>query len=92
MTRTEYLILLATSVILVLLTSVNFLVQTQTQKANTLAVRYENALNKVKQADSVLQQLVIRVAQGSDRDPRLRDILVRHKLSIVNNGQQGRSQ
>ena len=85
MTRTQYLILIITSVTLVVVTVANLFVQRSIQQANNLAMQQQAYINNTRQADSTLQQLVIRIAQGSDRDPRLRDILSKRGLKATLN-------
>ncbi len=85
MTKTKYTILMATSITLVVLTVINFLIQIQTQRLNNLAMQQQAYINSARQADGTLQQLVIRVAAGSDKDARLRDLLAKHGLKATLN-------
>ncbi len=85
MTRTQFLILIVTSITLVVVTVANLLVQRSIQQANNLAMQQQAYINNTRQADSTLQQLVIRIAQASDRDPRLRDILAKRGLKATLN-------
>lgn len=85
MTRTQFLILMVTSVTLVVVTVANLFVQRSIQQANNLAMQQQAYINNTRQADSTLQQLVIRIAQGSDHDPRLRDILSKRGLKATLN-------
>jgi len=90
MTKTQYLILVATSVTLVVLGIINFVLQVKTQQENNLALQYQSYINNAHQGDSTLQQLVVRIAQGSDKDARLRDILAKHglKATLTIDGQE----
>ena len=77
--------MLVTSVTLVVVTVANLFVQRSIQQANNVAMQQQAYINNTRQADSTLQQLVIRIAQGSDRDPRLRDILAKRGLKATLN-------
>ena len=85
MTRTQYITLIVTSITLVVVTVLNLYLQHGIQRANNIAMQQQAYINNSRQVDGTLQQLVIRIAQGSDRDPRLRDILAKRGLKATLN-------
>ncbi len=85
MSKNQYIILMVTSVGLGHADHYQSVVQHQSQVANSVAMQQQAYINNAKQVDGTLQQLVIRIAQGSDKDSRLRDILANHGLKATLN-------
>ena len=85
MTKRQYLILLGASLTLVILTGVNGYLQFHDQKLNNVAQRLQNYIIQSRQIDTPLQNLVTRMATDSEKEPRLKDILVKRGVKATLN-------
>ena len=85
MTKRQYIILLVTSLTLVILTGINGYLQFHDQKLATAAQRLQNYILQARQIDTPLQNLVTRMATDSDKEPRLKDILVKRGVKATLN-------
>jgi hypothetical protein len=85
MTKRQFLILLITSLTLVVLTGINFYLQVQTQRLNYTAQQLQNIIIQARQTDGPLQNLATRIANDSEKEPRLKEILAKRGVKATLN-------
>jgi hypothetical protein len=74
--------------LLALLIFVNISLSVRNQNSGERVSKLQQKMTEGRQKENVLRQLTVRIAQGSESDPQLRDILVRRELkaSLMVNG------
>ena len=83
MNKLQFWILNATSLLLVTLLLGHFFTVQQNDRLKLQVVRNQATIENNRQSEIVLDQLAKRIARGSDIDPRLTNILVKHSLAVT---------
>lgn len=83
MNKREFWILNIASLMLVtLLLSHLFFARYNARVSNALA-QEQSAINTANNLRTILNQLSLRIAKGSETDPNLRNVLVKHGLNVT---------
>ena len=83
MTRLQLLVLKITSAALVVVLLGHFTFTRWNTARRGAITRDQVLINNARQVEPVLDQLARRIAKGSDTEPRLKNILVRHRLNVT---------
>jgi type II secretory pathway component PulJ len=83
MNRTQFIALNVIALVLTMLIVVNLVLARENRAMGDRIQQYQAAVTVGRQAEAILRQLTVRVAQGSDRDPELRKLLQRYDLKAV---------
>lgn len=90
MTKTQSLILNTISVALAVLVLGNVFVANRNQKLNQQLAEQQIEINNAQQAKAIFDRLTARIAQGSETDTKLHDLMVKFGLKITLAGADGK--
>ena len=85
MSRWQFHILNLTSLALVILFGVQFWLGRKVQTMNNQIMQAQAVVNEAQQLEPILRKMSMRIAQASDREPRLRDLLVKYGMKVTLN-------
>ena len=80
MTKKQYGILMVTSIVLAVLMVGNLALAQRAQGISNKILEAQAYINKNRPVDGVLQQLVVRTAQASERDAKLKELLAKYGI------------
>lgn len=82
MNKIQFYILNLVSGVLVLLFIGNLWLGYKTQALGVEVLQTQAAISNARRAEQFLTQISMRIARDSDKDPALRDLLIKHKLKV----------
>ena len=85
MCKLKFWVLNLTSLILVVLFGLQFWLGRKVQALNNQMVQSQAVVNNAQQIEPILRKLSMRIAQGSEREPRMRDLLVKYGMKVTLN-------
>ena len=83
MSKLQFWILNGTALVLVGLLWGHFFFSRHNERLNSTLNQERAVLNKSRQVGTVLDQLAKRIAIGSEKDPRLKEVLLKYGLSVT---------
>jgi len=83
MNRIQFWALNITSLLLVVLLLSHFFFARANSLLSGEVAREQAFINNARQVETVLDQLAKRIARGSDTDPQLKNILIKHGLNVT---------
>ena len=83
MNKVQFTLLNVIAGMLAILILANVFVSSRNQKLNNRVIKYQVGINNARQAETILRQMTLRIAQASDQDAELRKIMVRHELKAT---------
>lgn len=85
MCKLSFWVLNLTSLVLVILFGLQFWLGRKVQVLNNQIVQAQTVVNNAQQIEPILRKLSMRIAQASEKEPRLRDLLVKHGMKVTLN-------
>ena len=90
MSKKEFQIVTAMTLVMGLLLAVQFFMAQSNQRLARELARSQEVINQARQYEPKLREIAVRVAQLSEKDPALRELLVKYELK-VNLNQSGKA-
>jgi hypothetical protein len=85
MNRTRFIILNVLACLFLLLTVLRLLLVQDLESARLQVVQAQSLVAQGQQSEQVLRQIILRLAQASQREPDLKDLLKQFNITINNN-------
>ncbi|MBI4026851.1 MAG: hypothetical protein HY360_17840 [Verrucomicrobia bacterium] len=85
MTRWQFHALNATCLVLVLTIGLQYWLGQRVQALNIQALRAQNIVSNARQVEPVLRRMSMRIAELSDTEPALRDLLIKYGMKVTLN-------
>ncbi|MDQ6631347.1 MAG: hypothetical protein M3Y82_06270 [Verrucomicrobiota bacterium] len=83
MNRLQFILLNTVSFFVVIILVTHFFIVRANNELSGAVARNQAAISNARQLEPILDQLAKRIARGSEADPRLRNILVKHGLTVT---------
>ncbi len=85
MSRWQFYVLNVTSFVLVVLIGLQLLLERNIRLLNERAIQIQATIAKGRQTEPVLKNISMRIAQASENEPRLRELLVKYGMNVTLN-------
>lgn len=85
MKKSCFLTLSITAGLLCLILLASLFIQYSSMQLNKSIVQNETYLNQAGQKDAILKRLALRMAQDGQKDPDIRDIMVKNEIKVILN-------
>lgn len=83
MSKSQFIALNVIAMVLAILILANLFLARENQQLNIRIAQNQAVVNSGRQAEAILRQMTVRIARGSDLDPKLRELLQRHELKAI---------
>ena len=86
MNKTQFLILNVLALLFLILTGVRFLLIKDLETGRGKLQQAQTVIAKGQQSEQVLRKIILRLAQASQREPDLKDLLKQYNITVSNPG------
>lgn len=83
MSKSQFIVLNVIAMVLAILILANLFLARENRQLSVQLAQNQALVNGGRQAEAILRQMTVRIARGSDLDPKLRELLLRHELKAI---------